>query len=52
MDTLHVKFLHILKTALLGEQVEDPELTEQQWEALVVLAGQHIFSFNICINYN
>ena len=41
MDTLHVKFLHILKTALLGEQVEDPELTEQQWEALVVLAGQH-----------
>ena len=41
MDALHQHFLHILKTALLGEQLAASELTEAQWEQVVALALQH-----------
>lgn len=41
MDALHREFLHILKTALLGEQLTESALTEQQLEAIAQLAQQH-----------
>lgn len=41
MDALHREFLHILKTALLGEHLTESMLTEQQLEAIAQLAQQH-----------
>lgn len=41
MEALHQHFLHILKTALLGGQLTESELTEAQLETLADLALQH-----------